>query len=132
MVTVGHFSLSILGGCGRMQIKQDVAAGILQLVFTGGIGTWFTQNNTAGACGTVHKDTDFVVALQTDIYDNGAHCGRFVTVAANGNVHTALVADECPTCANTNSVDMSEEMFQQSADLSVGVLNISPMHPGAG
>ncbi|KAJ7495696.1 hypothetical protein B0H11DRAFT_1643228, partial [Mycena galericulata] len=57
-----------------------------------------------------HKDTDLVIALQTNMYDNGTHCGQFITITANRNVHTALVADECPTCTNTNSVDMSEAM----------------------
>ncbi|KAJ7826699.1 hypothetical protein B0H14DRAFT_2158537, partial [Mycena olivaceomarginata] len=67
-----------------------------------------------------HEDTNLVVALQTNMYDNGTHCGQSITITANGKVATALVADECPTCINTNSVDMSEVMFQKFGDLSVG------------
>ncbi|KAJ7109436.1 RlpA-like double-psi beta-barrel-protein domain-containing protein-containing protein [Mycena epipterygia] len=93
---------------------------------TGGFGTWFTQNGVAGACGTVHKDTDFVVALQTSMYANGANCGRKIQIieTSSGKSSTAVVADECPTCLNTNSVDMSVAMFESLAALSVGEMNI--------
>jgi hypothetical protein len=33
------------------------------------------------------------------------------------------VADECPTCDNANSIDLSEGAFETIADLSVGILN---------
>ena len=32
------------------------------------------------------------------------------------------VADECPTCENANSLDLSEGAFLKIADLSVGVV----------
>ncbi|KAJ7452348.1 RlpA-like double-psi beta-barrel-protein domain-containing protein-containing protein [Mycena galericulata] len=93
---------------------------------TGGVGTWFTQNGVAGACGTVHSDTALIVALQTKTYDNGANCGRTIEIVdvATGKSQTATVADECPTCNNAESVDMSEGLFQGFATLSVGEFNI--------
>ncbi|KAJ7940580.1 RlpA-like double-psi beta-barrel-protein domain-containing protein-containing protein [Mycena leptocephala] len=94
--------------------------------FTGGFGTWFTQNGVAGACGKVHKDTDFVVALQTKTYAKGANCGRTIRVTnlSNGKTVDGLVADECPTCTNSDCVDMSLKMFESLAALSVGEFDI--------
>lgn len=91
-----------------------------------GFGTYFYQHNTAGACGTVHKDSDRVVALDSAIYDGGSHCGKKVHIInlANGHSTDAIVADECPTCLTGNSLDLSEAAFQDLADLSVGQLNI--------
>ena len=34
----------------------------------------------------------------------------------------ATIADECPTCNNNNSIDMSVALFQGFADLAVGLL----------
>ncbi|KAJ7172421.1 RlpA-like double-psi beta-barrel-protein domain-containing protein-containing protein [Mycena filopes] len=92
----------------------------------GGFGTWFTQNGVAGACGTVHKDTDFVVALETKTYDKGVNCGRRIQIidASNGKSVEGVVADECPTCTNSQSVDMSLGMFKELAALSVGEFSI--------
>ncbi|KAJ7285775.1 RlpA-like double-psi beta-barrel-protein domain-containing protein-containing protein [Mycena rebaudengoi] len=89
---------------------------------TGGFSTWFTQNGVAGACGKVHKDTEFVAALQTQKYDHGSNCGRKIRVTnlSNGKTVDAIVADECPTCTNTACVDLSVAAFKQLADLSVG------------
>lgn len=89
---------------------------------TGGFGTWFYQNGVAGACGTVHKDTDLVVALPTEAYKNGANCGRKIRVyKAGDNTHVdAVVADECPTCDNNSCVDMSLATFEALAGLPVG------------
>lgn len=92
-------------------------------LITGGFGTWFTQNGVAGACGTVHKDTDLVVALPTAAYNNGANCGRKIRVFKADDDNTfvdALVADECPTCDNKECVDMSVAAFETLASLSVG------------
>ncbi|KAJ6496733.1 hypothetical protein C8R47DRAFT_1011087 [Mycena vitilis] len=93
---------------------------------TGGFGTWFTQNGVAGACGKVHKDTDFVVALQTEKYARGANCGRMIRVTdlTTGKTVDGLVADECPTCDNTACVDMSLGMFKAFTSLSVGMFKI--------
>ncbi|KAJ7685242.1 hypothetical protein DFH06DRAFT_1157930 [Mycena polygramma] len=93
---------------------------------TGGFGTWFTQNGVAGACGKVHRDTDFVVALQTEKYAHGANCGRMIRVTdlTTGKTVDGLVADECPTCDNTACVDMSLGMFKAFTSLSVGMFKI--------
>jgi len=81
---------------------------------TGGVGTFYTQNGQAGACGTVHPDSAIICALQTSLYANGANCGKTVQVTnlKNGKTVNVLVADECPTCDNDKSIDFSEGAFQ--------------------
>ncbi|KIJ32815.1 hypothetical protein M422DRAFT_183951, partial [Sphaerobolus stellatus SS14] len=85
--------------------------------------TFFFQNGVAGACGTVHKDTDHVVALQTSQYANGVQCGRTITITDNATGKTAVgtVADECPTCDGSGSIDLSESLFEVFAPTSQGV-----------
>lgn len=98
------------------------------VMITGGFGTWFTQNGVAGACGTVHKDSDFVFALPDEAYANGANCGRKMRVYDASHPDTfvdGLVTDECPTCDNQNCVDMSVAAFQVLASLSTGELKIT-------
>jgi len=55
-----------------------------------------------------------VAALQTSQYDNGKHCGKFIQVFNKNTKVTkkVLVADECPTCDNSNSVDFSKGAFK--------------------
>jgi len=92
---------------------------------TGGHGTWFLQNNNAGACGQVHLDTDFIVAMDSAIF-NLDLCGKRVEITnlANGKTVTATVADECPTCDNSKSIDMSVATFEAIALKSVGLILI--------
>ncbi|KAK4702056.1 hypothetical protein P7C70_g4168, partial [Phenoliferia sp. Uapishka_3] len=92
--------------------------------YTGGQATYFYQNGVAGACGTVHKDTDYVAALQTEMYANGANCGKTITLTstATGQSVTVTVADECPTCDGTTYVDLSESAFLQIGTVSEGMV----------
>ncbi|KIP09532.1 hypothetical protein PHLGIDRAFT_18613 [Phlebiopsis gigantea 11061_1 CR5-6] len=94
-----------------------------------GHATWFYQHNTAGACGTVHQDTDKVIALDSAIYDNGALCGKTVTLVnlSNGKTTTATVADECPTCDSAESIDLSQGAFSAltDGDFGLGEFNIA-------
>lgn len=93
---------------------------------TGGHVTWFTQDGNAGACGTVHSDSDFIVALDSDTYgDTSAqspYCGKMIRISWQGKSVDALVADACPTCYNAASVDLSQAAFEALASLDVGEL----------
>lgn len=91
-----------------------------------GHGTWFTQNGNAGACGNYNKDSSFVVALDSRIYTQSL-CGKTIhlTNTDNGHTVTAIVADECPTCASSHSVDLSVAAFKALAAQSVGDIPIS-------
>jgi rare lipoprotein A (peptidoglycan hydrolase) len=48
----------------------------------------------------------------------------FITNTANGKSVTVLVADECPTCNNAESIDLSTGAFNQIGDESTGLLSI--------
>ncbi|KAI0810988.1 RlpA-like double-psi beta-barrel-protein domain-containing protein-containing protein [Irpex lacteus] len=97
-----------------------------------GTGTWFTQNGVAGACGTVHADSAFIVALDYRKYGNtgerSQYCGKSLTITNknNGNTQVATVADACPTCGKDTDLDLSEGLFSalSNNNLGLGVLDI--------
>lgn len=100
-------------------------------VNTGGFATFFYQNGVAGACGTVHSDNDMIAAIDGDRYGNlsaqSPLCGKQVklTNANNGKSITVTIADACPTCKNSNSIDLSEGAFKQIATLDEGMVPIT-------
>ncbi|KAF8580870.1 hypothetical protein K439DRAFT_1619450 [Ramaria rubella] len=106
--------------------SDDGLSGIVGELFTGGIATFFFQNGVAGACGTVHSDSDKIVALQTDTYGNGEHCGKQIMIKDPSTGHTAFatVADECPTCNNKQCIDMSQGLFDEFATAADGEFNV--------
>ena len=62
------------------------------------------------------------------MYDNGANCGRSITITRTdtGQSVTATVADECPTCENGTSLDLSEGAFEQIATKAEGMVRLFP------
>jgi expansin (peptidoglycan-binding protein) len=95
-----------------------------------GHATYFYQNNTPGACGIVHQDSDYVVALDYRTYGNTSqrsqYCGRKVAITSDtGKTLTATVADACPTCDMAGSLDLSEGLFAAFHDLGVGLFDIT-------
>lgn len=100
-------------------------------VNTGGFATFFYQNGVAGACGTVHKDTDLIAAIDGDRYGNlgerSSLCGKQVSITntKNNKSVTVTIADACPTCDNGNSIDLSTAAFQKIATLDEGLVPIT-------
>lgn len=100
-------------------------------VETGGYATYFYQGGQAGACGTVHSDSDLVIAIDIAWYGNtgseSSYCGKSITVqnTQNGKEVTAVVADVCPTCANGNSLDLSVGAFTAIATEAEGQVPIN-------
>lgn len=88
-----------------------------------GKATWFYQHGTAGACGTVHQDTDKVIALDSAIYGGGKFCGKTVQLinVATGATTQATVADECPTCESADSIDLSQGAFNALTGSNLGL-----------
>ncbi|GJJ09841.1 hypothetical protein Clacol_004065 [Clathrus columnatus] len=88
-----------------------------------GRGTFFFQGGVPGACGIVHQDSDFIIALPESQYNGGSHCGQSVTITdlGTGNTQTAVVADLCPGCIG-DGIDMSVGLFTAFAPESVGVI----------
>ncbi|GAA5993026.1 hypothetical protein JCM5350_004905 [Sporobolomyces pararoseus] len=96
--------------------------------YTGGIATFFWQNGVAGNCGKVNSDDTPLVALPTATYENGAHCGKYVTITRSdtGKSIQALVADSCPTCNNNACLDLSWGAFSAlGGTQSMGVFDIT-------
>lgn len=97
---------------------------------TGGFATFFTQNGVAGACGTVHRDSDFIAAIDSRRYGNTGEvsslCGKKAQIinTDNGKSVTVTIADACPTCENSNCMDLSTGAFTQIADESTGIVPI--------
>lgn len=98
---------------------------------TGGFATFFTQNGNAGACGDKHDDYFKLVALDYrrygDLGKQSSDCGRSVTITntKNGKSVTAIVADACPTCKNSNSLDLSLGAFDAIATREEGMVPIT-------
>jgi len=106
-------------------IPLDNATNILSRRVTHeGQGTYFYPGD--GHCGGWNTDKDPIVAISTQIYDNGNNCGQWIEITNtdNGQVAYGQVRDSCPSCAE-GSLDMSPAVFEQLADLSVGVISIS-------
>ncbi|EGN94578.1 hypothetical protein SERLA73DRAFT_188551 [Serpula lacrymans var. lacrymans S7.3] len=72
-----------------------------------------------GACGAESKDTDYIVALSTELYDNGAHCWQHLTVTYEGKSIDVTVVDECEGCS-TYDIDLSPSAFSALAPESAG------------
>ncbi|GAA5954489.1 hypothetical protein JCM8115_004607 [Rhodotorula mucilaginosa] len=92
-----------------------------------GQATFFYQDGNAGACGTTHQDSDRILALQTEMYGSGQDCGRTVTITntSNGKSVTATVADECPGCSSSASLDLSTGTFDAIASEDTGEVPIT-------
>ena len=62
----------------------------------------------------MNPDSAKLVALYTAAYENGANCGRTVQIdnLDDGTSTTAVVADSCPSCSNSNNIDLSIGAFE--------------------
>ncbi|KAF8489965.1 Non-catalytic module family EXPN protein [Russula emetica] len=92
-------------------------------------GTSFTGSGTfynpgLGACGQTNSGDQLVVAIPTDIFGNGAHCGQQVDIVFKNKSVQATVVDECPTC-DGEGIDMSPTLFQNFAATAVGVIEVT-------
>lgn len=98
---------------------------------SGGFATFFTQNGNAGSCGKVHSDSDLICAMDSARFQPApggisALCGKQVVLTNknNGKSVTVTVADECPTCVNGNSIDLSVGAFTRIATEEEGMVPI--------
>ncbi|KAH8107047.1 RlpA-like double-psi beta-barrel-protein domain-containing protein-containing protein [Cristinia sonorae] len=100
-------------------------------VNSGGFATFFFQNGVAGACGKVNPDSAFIAAIDQDRYGNSGNesplCGKQVQITntKNGKTVTVTIADDCPTCVNSNSIDLSVGAFTQIATEEEGMVPIT-------
>ncbi|OJJ48664.1 hypothetical protein ASPZODRAFT_24273 [Penicilliopsis zonata CBS 506.65] len=85
-----------------------------------GTGTVYTQDSVAGSCGTVHSDSDLIVAISTYWMKKGQASSSSSNTNSNtlcsqkisatniltGTTVTVVVADTCAACGE-NDVDFS-------------------------
>ncbi|KAF7340511.1 Riboflavin-aldehyde forming enzyme [Mycena sanguinolenta] len=88
-----------------------------------GDATWYTPDGNVGACGAPMQNSDFIVALSSAHYHDGAHCWQHLNVEYNGKNIDVTIGDLCPGCS-TDGIDLSEGAFAALADLSVGVIPV--------
>ncbi|OCB91954.1 hypothetical protein A7U60_g753 [Sanghuangporus baumii] len=66
---------------------------------SGASGATFTDaritfyNAGLGACGETNSDSEDILALTTEQWDNGAHCNQVITITANGKTKDAVIKD---------------------------------------
>lgn len=91
-----------------------------------GKATFFSQGGSPGACGKVHEDSDYVVAIQSQMYDDGKFCGKtiLVTRKSTGKSIKCLAADECPGCPSDQSLDLSIAAFNALGEPDEGIFDI--------
>ncbi|KZT03485.1 uncharacterized protein LAESUDRAFT_659661 [Laetiporus sulphureus 93-53] len=73
------------------------------------------------ACGSVDTDSDFIVALNIEQWDGGAHCYQTITINYNDKSTQATITDECPGCPY-GGLDLSRGLFDFFADEAEGIL----------
>lgn len=96
-----------------------------------GEGTYYSTG--MGACGKVSSDSDYIIAISHELYDennidnNPNHnplCGKKIRAYYEGNSVDVTVVDRCEGCAY-NDLDFSPSAFTQLADKSLGRIDIT-------
>ncbi|KAL5508759.1 hypothetical protein ACEPAG_4738 [Sanghuangporus baumii] len=92
---------------------------------SGGSGGTFTDaritfyNAGPGACGETNNDSEYIVSLTTEQWDNGAHCNQAITITANGKTTDAVIKDRCMGCPY-KGLDLTPTLFSFFADQGLG------------
>ncbi|KAF7343574.1 hypothetical protein MSAN_01977900 [Mycena sanguinolenta] len=101
---------SINSSCTNLQIGQV-------LCLTGGSGGSTPPSGGVSGIGKFstlpmqsERNSDFIVALGTDTWDGGAHCGQTIDVQYQGTSIQVTVQDLCEGCAawGANGLDLSQ------------------------
>ncbi|KAF7343543.1 hypothetical protein MSAN_01974800 [Mycena sanguinolenta] len=76
----------------------------------GHAASYYFPDGGIGSCGNALQNGDFIVALGTDTWDGGAHCGQTVDVQYQGTSIQVTVQDLCEGCASrgANGLDLSQ------------------------
>lgn len=74
-----------------------------------------------GACGVMNTDSDFIVALNTESWDGGSHCGQVITIQYGVKTVQATIMDECMGCGY-GGLDFTPGLFSALASLDAGLI----------
>nr|GAT43309.1 predicted protein [Mycena chlorophos] len=98
-------------GCNTNSTAQALANGTQY----NGTASVYNPNGAIGACGTTVQNSDHVVAIGLDNWDNGAHCGETLTVqyTLGGTSIQLLVVDKCMGCsANDDAIALTSASME--------------------
>lgn len=107
------------------------AASVLGSGFKSGDLTYYTVG--LGACGEDDSGKDMsenIVAMSSATMGSQSNgnpmCGKTIKIfnSANGKSTTGVIHDKCPGC-NDGSIDVSQKLFEELADLADGRIDIS-------
>lgn len=96
-----------------------------------GQGTYYSTG--LGSCGITSVDTDYIVAISHELYDENAKdanpnhnplCGKKITAFYEGNHVEVTVVDRCEGC-KYNDLDFSPSAFSQLANQDLGRIDIT-------
>ncbi|KAF7343589.1 hypothetical protein MSAN_01979400 [Mycena sanguinolenta] len=106
---------SINSGCTNLQIGQVLcltgnSGGNPPPSGVSGIASYYFPDGGIGACGNALQNSDFIVALGTDTWAGGAHCGQTIDVQYQGTSIQVTVQDLCEGCAarGANGLDLAQ------------------------
>ncbi|KAJ7221342.1 hypothetical protein GGX14DRAFT_388526 [Mycena pura] len=80
-----------------------------------------------GACGEWHQDSEFVVALSAQNYNNGQYCNKKIYITYRDISAVATIVDECMGCPGWG-LDFSQSLFGhfvggEQNNLNVGIIS---------
>lgn len=95
----------------------------------GGDSQFTFYQDGLGACGKTNKPSDFIVALNSQEFDGGAHCFDMITITVGDMSNQAMIVDECMGCGAGN-LDLSQGLFDFFGSEAAGVLHGSWSYGG--
>ncbi|KAJ6617260.1 hypothetical protein B0H10DRAFT_2034079 [Mycena sp. CBHHK59/15] len=86
----------------------------------------------SAACGPgEYSNTEYIVAISTEQWDNGAPCYKEITISYGGKTANAQIVDECIICPY-NGLDLTRGLFSHFADTNLGIIYGDWEYVGAG
>ncbi|KAJ7080455.1 hypothetical protein C8R44DRAFT_895377 [Mycena epipterygia] len=121
-----RFARDMFNSSGRIEGIHQVQylASLAVLAVVAAQASFYESDGQVGACGTVLPNSDLVIAVSSDNFANGAHCGELIAIAHGTLVGTFIVEDECTTCEGDN-IGLTSGAFQEFAPLSAGTINVT-------
>lgn len=95
-------------------VQATFALSLLTLVgsafaFQGSM-TWFSPRGAMTGCTPAVPDADMAIAIPEAAWDNGAHCGKQVSITANGKTVKATVLGQSITVSLEPAIFSSATM----------------------
>ncbi|KAJ6578100.1 hypothetical protein B0H19DRAFT_1062642 [Mycena capillaripes] len=86
--------------------------------------TFFSTGGEVGVCGKAIQDSNLVVALSPENFENGARCGQ-VFIVEHGEEGVAVEVGDLCNAYTGNQIDLTEAAFEVLAPLSEGAIEVT-------